>query len=662
MAITARNDFDRLSNGLAGGNVVSGVNTLSGNTGKDTAGVAPNKVTQIQLGANPPVNVAGAGADIDGAHGTLHINPDGSYTYTRLQVELINVPAGATDVFLYTYADKNGVNSTATLSIEVLPETVAVPDSKGLHKGTTYDDLIDGSSYTKLTADGMVTIDGGAGQDKIFGAGFLNSHLFGGAGNDYLIGNDGDDVLEGGAGADRLDGTTEDDTASYASSKAAVRVDLSDDAKNAGGDAAGDILDNIENLTGSAFNDTLTGDGNENFLQGGKGNDTLSGGASDDELSGGAGIDSLFGGDDFDQLPGGAGADKLDGGNGFDTARYLSATSKVTINLANTALSTGDAKGDTYTSIETFVGSIFNDTLIGNDDNNDLIGHLGNDSIDGGKGLDTLSGNQGNDTIHGGQGDDEISGGSDSDTLFGDDGKDEIYGDFENDVVYGGADDDKLHGDDGDDTLEGGAGDDDIEGGSGNDTVNGGAGSDELYGDADNDKLLGGAGDDDLEGGTGNDTLDGGNDNDIVAGNEGNDTVAGGKGDDYLFGLEGNDTLTGGDGKDYIWGGEGSDKLTGGKGIDTFVFGFNEFEAKDTVTDFKFGEDTLQFLDIVNGAGNDLQDLLDAGINAVSSGTTLSIFTGDQLAVAINGWTGPQITSMQDLSLALGSSLEVIPS
>ena len=78
------------------------------------------------------------------------------------------------------------------------------------------------------------------------------------------------------------------------------------------------------------------------------------------------------------------------------------------------------------------------------------------------------------------------------------------------------------------------------------------------------------------------------------------------------------------------------------------------------MTDFKFGEDILELEDVLDGAGSDLQDLLDAGINAVSSGTTLSIFTGDQLAVTINGWTGPQITSMQDLSLALGSSLEVI--
>src|SRR4029453_10391793 len=157
MAVTAKKDWDRLSNALATGNVVSGVNTLSGNTGKDVAGVAPNKVTQIQFGiSGQPVTAAGA--HIAGTHGFLHINPDGSYTYTRLQVEVGDVPAGATDVFTYTYADKNGASSTATLTIEVLPEIVAAPDSKGLHKGTAFDDWIDGTSYFIEQSDDRVTI------------------------------------------------------------------------------------------------------------------------------------------------------------------------------------------------------------------------------------------------------------------------------------------------------------------------------------------------------------------------------------------------------------------------------------------------------------------------------------------------------------------------
>jgi ferredoxin len=54
-----------------------------------------------------------------------------------------------------------------------------------------------------------------------------------------------------------------------------------------------DTFAGIEDLQGSAFNDTLTGDGGPNRIDGGAGNDTLSGGAGDDQLIGGAGIDTL---------------------------------------------------------------------------------------------------------------------------------------------------------------------------------------------------------------------------------------------------------------------------------------------------------------------------------------------------------------------------------
>ena len=45
-----------------------------------------------------------------------------------------------------------------------------------------------------------------------------------------------------------------------------------------GGDAAGDILIEIENLTGSAHGDSLTGNSLSNVLTGGDGADTLIGG------------------------------------------------------------------------------------------------------------------------------------------------------------------------------------------------------------------------------------------------------------------------------------------------------------------------------------------------------------------------------------------------
>jgi serralysin len=58
----------------------------------------------------------------------------------------------------------------------------------------------------------------------------------------------------------------------------------------------------MENLTGSAFGDTLTGDSGINILSGLAGNDTLNGGAGSDTLIGGAGNDRLTGGNGADRF------------------------------------------------------------------------------------------------------------------------------------------------------------------------------------------------------------------------------------------------------------------------------------------------------------------------------------------------------------------------
>jgi len=67
--------------------------------------------------------------------------------------------------------------------------------------------------------------------------------------------------------------------ASYLYSTAAVTVSLVAGAVNTGGDAQGDVLTNIENLDGSAFNDTLTGNAGDNWIYGEGGADTINGGA-----------------------------------------------------------------------------------------------------------------------------------------------------------------------------------------------------------------------------------------------------------------------------------------------------------------------------------------------------------------------------------------------
>ncbi len=72
-----------------------------------------------------------------------------------------------------------------------------------------------------------------------------------------------------------MDGGAGIDTASYASSSEAVSVDLADAGPQSGGDASGDVLVSIENVTGSAYDDTLSGNSAANVLEGGEGADHI---------------------------------------------------------------------------------------------------------------------------------------------------------------------------------------------------------------------------------------------------------------------------------------------------------------------------------------------------------------------------------------------------
>jgi Ca2+-binding RTX toxin-like protein len=72
-----------------------------------------------------------------------------------------------------------------------------------------------------------------------------------------------------------------------------------------------DTLSGLENLTGSAFNDSLTGTNNANVLVGGSGNDTILGLSGNDTIDGGNGNDLITGGVGSDVLTGLRGADRV---------------------------------------------------------------------------------------------------------------------------------------------------------------------------------------------------------------------------------------------------------------------------------------------------------------------------------------------------------------
>ncbi len=169
-------------------------------------------------------------------------------------------------------------------------------------------------AWTGFTIANGVTIENassGAGADTLGGndaANILNA----GAGADTIVARGGDDTLIGGAGADVLNGSDGVDTASYEDSAALVSVSLTGTAT--GGSATGDSLISIENLTGSAFKDTLAGNDGANTINGGAGNDLMSGRGGADTLDGGAGLDTLLGGagaDTFVFKAGQANGDKV---------------------------------------------------------------------------------------------------------------------------------------------------------------------------------------------------------------------------------------------------------------------------------------------------------------------------------------------------------------
>lgn len=238
-------------------------------------------------------------------------------------------------------------------------------------------------------------------------------------------------------------------------------------------------------LTGTAGADQLVG---SNLA------DTFECLAGNDRTIAGAGNDTVYGGAGYDMLIGGAGADNLVGGGDKDTASYMLSTSAVTVNLSAPAGNTGDAAGDTYSSIENLAGTNFSDSLTGSASDNRIRGSAGNDTINGLAGDDMLNGGLGADRLDGGTGADAAtyvfavagvvaslaSPSSNSGEAAGDTyiSIENLMGSSFGDMLVGNNADNILYGLSGGDTLDGGSGSDTINGGSGRDVMSGGAGDD----------------------------------------------------------------------------------------------------------------------------------------------------------------------------------------
>ena len=459
-------------------------------------------------------------------------------------------------------------------------------DSNGTDSGASY--VIYGqlptSSVNRTGTDQGQNLVGGDSADVLNGMGG-DDHLYGHGGADTLMGGAGNDVLDGGAGDDNLNGGTGTDTASYADATSGVTVSLQNThAQNTVG-AGIDTLSQIENLTGSAFADTLTAASAGSVLRG---------------------LDGA------DILVSGAGNDTLDGGAGADTASYAGAKAGVTVNLALSGQqNTGGAGKDTLVAIENLIGSKFADTLTAGP---------GGSHIDGGAGNDILVSGAGDDSFEGGAGvDTAIFSGAYADyvvdrhntpttaTVTGPDGLDFLS----NVEILKFADEQLVNSDDGQtltarprgDILVGNMSADHLNGGAGNDVINGGGGYNTAI-------FNGNLAEFSIKQNGGTTTV-----KDLTPNRDGTDSLqkvqvlqfqdaqvlnisTGGElvaraAGDQLVGGAGQDHLVGGDGNDILKGGAGQDTLEGHGGADHFVFtalADSKTSAPDLITDWTSGD------------------------------------------------------------------------
>jgi Ca2+-binding RTX toxin-like protein len=539
------------------------------------------------------------------------------------------------------------------------------------------------------TISGIEGARGSGGADVFIG----NSHrnvFAGGGGADELSGGGGDDELNGGAGIDRYLGGDGLDSVSFHDPRATrgASVDLRNRIVLDDGFGNQEMLDSIEGIAGgTAFAEVFRGDDSSNLLAaavddsvyGEGGDDFLRLGALVALIDGGAGIDSIVGWDDIILF--------LDT-NGDGVAEELGRFVGVNVNLGWSMIVDDGFAGSTPVSgVENVAGTRWADVLVGDAGPNKLTGLAGDDRLDGGTGIDLLEGGEGDDIYRvdhpedrvvelAGAGEDEIR--SSFDIYFLPDHVERLTyvgmgaalfrGNGLANVLTGGSQGDQLHLDDGgDDSAFGGSGSDGFFFGAAfddGDRVDGGAGDDQLALQGPYDILIGATALVSIEtlallsgtftafGGSGSDRFDYVlrlAESNIAAGQSltinANGLLAG---EDMTI-----DASREGDGSVRIFSGAGAENLIGGLQSDGFFFGDARFSAATDKVNGTAGAD-----DQLGLRGNYASQLVFAADTMVNI-DTIAVISATDTRFGAPGSAFSYNIKTHDANLAAGAQLSV---
>lgn len=312
--------------------------------------------------------------------------------------------------------------------------------------------------YTLQDTEQLVLTLKGIRIEANLGAGFVDIYLTSGGGKEYdiisgierIIGASGDDVFKGKAGTvgTFFDGAgqqdnTRGDKADFSDYAAGTSVNVT--LGGTGTDSAGGTytLTNIEQVIGTQSGDTITGDGQTNWLFGYAGNDAINGSGGDDHIIGGGGSDTLEGGtgsDTFyfslsgltslwqqtgiDTITDASGLDTiyLLGGYKFDPTSFTPSGQSIQISGVATLTHSTDIEFVTYSDTAKFsmerLSALQTDGTAGTIDGSTLLGDALANNLVAGLGITTVQGQGGNDWLSGGVGV-TLEGGSGEDYLFG---------------------------------------------------------------------------------------------------------------------------------------------------------------------------------------------------------------------------------------------------